>query len=157
MKKLLLILIILSSNLFFAQEKKTTKIEKTTVPVIAVPAKEDSNTEPDEVDLSVVEYLPVFPGCEEAAKNDQSSCFQRMLTNHIVKNTNYTSEMQDNNLQGKVYVLFVINKEGKVDRITAKANNPILEAEAKRVIRLLPQMKPGLYKENPLVLSILFQ
>ena len=56
---------------------------------------------------------------------------------------------------------FAITKEGTIDNIQARASSPELEAEGKRVVALLPKMKPGENDGKPVdvlySLPIIFQ
>ncbi len=46
-------------------------------------------------------------------------------------------------MEGKVYVLFAIDKNGRVSSIRSRGPDKILEAETERIIGLLPKMLPG--------------
>ena len=46
-------------------------------------------------------------------------------------------------IQGRVYVNFIIAKDGQITNIRMRGPDNNLEAEAKRIISLLPQMIPG--------------
>ena len=54
-------------------------------------------------------------------------------------------------ITGRVIVSFIINKEGEIKSITTKGpeNGKILEEEARRIISLLPKMKPGTQRGEP--------
>ncbi|MBU2938440.1 energy transducer TonB [Lacinutrix sp. C3R15] len=53
----------------------------------------------------------------------------------------------------KINISFKINTSGNVVSIAARAADPKLEAEAKRVTRLLPKMKPGMQQGSPVTVS----
>jgi protein TonB len=61
----------------------------------------------------------------------------------------------------RISVIFKINKKGNVFGVRARAPHPILVTEAKRVINMLPKMKPGMQKGQtvivPYSLPIIFQ
>jgi TonB family protein len=135
-KKMLFVLaLILQANISWSQEITVTKEE----------VKKD-----EIVPIAVVEDVPVFPGCEEEARNKKLACFQEKLSEHIVKNFNYPKEARKKKIQGRVSVLFVINSEGKVEITSTKAPEgcELLEEEAIRIISLLPKMEPGKFKGN---------
>ncbi|MFN7044688.1 MAG: energy transducer TonB [Flavobacterium sp.] len=100
------------------------------------------------VPFAVLEDVPIFPGCEEVVRNKKMDCFQEKLNEHIVKNFYYPKEARKKKNQGRVSVLFTINREGKVEIISTKAPEgcELLEAEAIRIISLLPKMEPGKIK-----------
>ena len=53
----------------------------------------------------------------------------------------------ENGVQGEVLVQFVIDKEGNVEEVTvSKGVDPYLDAEAIRVINMMPKWKPGKHK-----------
>ena len=93
---------------------------------------------------STLEKSPIWPGCENVEESYIRKCFQEQIQKHIARNFRYPEEAQLKGIQGRVFVLFVITKEGYVDAIRTKGPDPILEAEARRIISLLPRMTPGM-------------
>ena len=96
-----------------------------------------------EVPFAVIENVPVFPGCEGGNRQQQIDCFQAKMLEHVNKNFVYPEKALELEMQGKVYVLFVIDKEGKVSKIRTRGPDKLLEKEAERIISLLPKMTPG--------------
>ncbi|MFK7780902.1 energy transducer TonB [Psychroserpens sp.] len=96
-----------------------------------------------EVPFAVIENVPVFPGCENLSKTEASKCFQKKMQEHVNKNFEYPERALELEMQGKVYVLFIIDKTGKVAKIRSRGPDKILENEAERIISLLPKMTPG--------------
>ena len=93
--------------------------------------------EPDEV-FMVVEDQPEFPGGTAA------------LLEYLRKNIKYPAICRENNIQGRVIVTFVVNKDGSiVDIEVAKSVNPSLDKEAIRVISQMPKWKPGSQRGKP--------
>lgn len=83
----------------------------------------------------IVEEMPEFPGGEMA------------LRQHIAGAVKYPDDAQKNGIQGKVYVTFVVSKDGTVaDAKIARGVNPSLDTEALRVVRTLPKWVPGKQK-----------
>jgi protein TonB len=130
MKKYLLSLIILFTNLSFSQEDLTT-------------------TDSTEVGFKIIEEIPVFKGCEEIDRNYRMKCFDLKIADHIKKNFKYPKKAERDNIQGKVYVTFIIDKEGNIGNIKTRGSHPILQKEAFRIISLIPKMKPGMQKGKP--------
>ena len=59
-------------------------------------------------------------------------------------NLKYPLISQENGVQGEVHVQFVVDKEGNVEEVTVfKGVDPYLDAEALRVIKMMPKWKPG--------------
>ena len=62
----------------------------------------------------------------------------------IANELKYPAIAQENGVQGRVTVRFIINKDGSVsDAIVAKGVDPHLDKEALRVISKMPNWKPG--------------
>lgn len=105
----------------------------------------DSNLD---IPFSVIENVPVFPGCESAGNNtERKLCMSKSVTQMVSKNFN-TELAADLGLSGinKIFVQFKIDKNGNVANVQSRAPHPDLQTEAERVIKLLPQMKPGMQR-----------
>ena len=97
-----------------------------------------------EIDFNNVEIVPIYPGCEFYIKNQQlKSCFQEKIQIHIFKNFRYPKIAQKKKIQGRVFVQFIIGTGGYIDQIRARGPDPMLEAEAKRIVSLIPKLIPG--------------
>jgi len=94
-----------------------------------------------DVPFAVIEDVPVFPGCEGA--KDKRACFNEMIQKHIVKNFRYPEIAQEMGVQGRVNVMFTIQKDGSIGNIRYRGPDKNLEAEALRIIEKLPRMTPG--------------
>ncbi len=137
-----------------SQEEKIVKVEQ----VVVKEVEEDI-----EVPFSVIENVPVFPGCEkEKDNNAKRQCMSDKISDFVNKkfNTDLAGEL---GLSGKqrISVMFKIDRSGEITNIMARAPHPGLEKEAKRVISLLPKMQPGKQRGKavtvPYSLPILFQ
>lgn len=94
--------------------------------------------EVEETVFFVVEEMPKFPGGELA------------LRKFIAQNTEYPAMARENNIQGKVYVRFMVAEDGSVSRVTVvRSVHPLLDKEAMRVVSLLPKWKPGKQRNKP--------
>ncbi|MCL6274866.1 energy transducer TonB [Muricauda sp. 2012CJ35-5] len=93
------------------------------------------------VPFAVIEDVPVFPGCEGSSNKKQ--CFQDMMQKHIRKNFRYPEIAQEMGVQGRVNVIFVIQKDGSIGNIRMRGPDKNLEKEAMRIIQKLPKMTPG--------------
>ena len=102
-----------------------------------------------EVAFAVIENVPVFPGCEGKSKKEMKDCFQKKMQEHVVKNFEYPEAALELGIQGRVSVLFVIDSKGYITGIRSRGPDKVLEAEAERIIRLLPKMKPGTQRGRP--------
>jgi TonB family protein len=86
----------------------------------------------DEQIFFIVEEMPEFPGGESE------------LRKFIANNIKYPEVAQQNGIQGRVYVTFVVDKNGEVANARiARGVDPELDREALRVVNSLPQWTPG--------------
>lgn len=86
----------------------------------------------DERVYEKVEQMPEFPGGNEE------------LINFLVKAVQYPDEAKKKGTQGKVFVSFVVGKDGTVTNAKiAKGADPLLDAEALRVVGTMPKWNPG--------------
>ena len=110
--------------------------------VIAVEEEEDVV---EDVPFLVIENVPIFPGCEGSNK-ELRACFSSEMSKFVSKrfNSELASDLglTTGSIQ-KIFVLFKIDKYGNIVDIKARAPHKKLQAEAIRVIRLLPKMTPG--------------
>lgn len=88
---------------------------------------------------------PIFPGCERFYKKETKNrkCFNKKIQEHIKNNFIYPEEAQSNGIEGRVFVGFIIEKDGSIESIRTKEGHEILQKEAKRICSLLPKMTPG--------------
>lgn len=95
---------------------------------------DNSDTE-EEVDVKIfviVEKMPEFPGGDLE------------LRKYIAQNIKYPNIARENDIQGKVYVRFVVTEKGTVENVQiARGVDPLLDQEAIRVVESLPTWKPG--------------
>jgi len=89
----------------------------------------------------LVDEVPIFLGCENEA--DKRNCFNEKLREHIVEHFKYPQEAQEKGIQGKVNIQFIIDELGNIINIKKRGPDASLEAEAERIIKLLPKLKPG--------------
>ncbi|MDO5970469.1 energy transducer TonB [Flavivirga aquimarina] len=118
--------------------------------VVEVSDVEVAEVEEDvEVPFSLIENVPVFPGCEGKSKKEMKDCFQQKVQEHVVNNFRYPELALEMGLQGRVSVIFVINSQGYITGIRSRGPDKILEKEAERIIGILPRMKPGTQRGKP--------
>ncbi len=69
----------------------------------------------------------------------------------ISENTRYPKEAKDHNITGKVITRFLVKKDGTVSNASIlQGVNPLLDAEAFRVVSSLPAFeKPGIKDGKP--------
>lgn len=92
--------------------------------------------------LSVKEIAPVWPGCE-TAKISSKDCFNQKVAQHIKENYKFPKDKNGDLIRGITTVVFYINEKGEVSNVTAEGDKKEINAEATRIVKLLPKMKPG--------------
>ncbi|MFS4493346.1 energy transducer TonB [Maribacter sp. 2308TA10-17] len=94
-----------------------------------------------DVPFAVIENVPVFPGCEK--ESNKRACFNKMMQKHISRNFRYPEIAQEMGVQGRVSVMFTIQKDGSIGNVRMRGPDKNLEKEAARIIAKLPKMTPG--------------
>lgn len=85
-----------------------------------------------------IHEVPMFPGGESE------------LIKFIALNTIYPVEAIEKGIEGTVYLRFVVTKSGRIGQVNPiRSPDPILEVEAVRVIKSLPEWTPGKFNGNP--------
>jgi TonB family protein len=94
----------------------------------------------------IVEEMPMFPDGQTAMRN------------WISNSMKYPDEAVKNRITGLVNVKFVVSSSGKVKDVqVSKSVHPLLDAEAIRVIRNMPDWKPGSQNGKPVDVDYLVQ
>jgi protein TonB len=110
--------------------------EDTATVTYSPPVNDIVNEEPEP--FVFVEEQPLFPGGKTA------------LLKFIAENTRYPADALENNIQGKVFVRFVVSSDGSVKRVEIlRGLHPALDAEAIRVVSSLPAWTPGRQNGKP--------
>ena len=128
------------------EEVEETVIESTETDqdeIIIEEIEVEEEFEDIDVPFAVIEDVPIFPGCESVAKSQRRTCFQDKINQHIRRNFRYPEIAQEMGIQGRVYVNFIIAKDGSITNIRMRGPDKNLENEAQRIISRLPQMTPG--------------
>lgn len=125
-------------SLFDSEAHEGTFID--VAPVIQTVKKEEEEEESQV--FFIVEEMPEFPGGEAALR--------RFIANSI----KYPQIAQENGIQGKVFVQFVVERDGRVSNASiARGVDPSLDREALRVVNSLPNWKPGKQRGKPVKVS----
>lgn len=130
------VLLVLSSDLSFASNRKKDKKKHEKKPAASQDKQEKQEADSDYVYMTVDE-MPEFPGGVNALRS--------FLSQHV----RYPIEAQKNDIQGKVFVTFVVEKDGSIKMPkVVQSVDPFLDKEALRVVKLMPKWVPGKYKGN---------
>jgi beta-lactamase regulating signal transducer with metallopeptidase domain len=116
-----------------------------------------------EISFKTLDQSPIFPGCDDnGTLEDLKKCFSKSISQHVARNFN-TKLADDLSLTGKqkILVTFKIDKLGMIKDVKVRAPHPDLAEEAKRVIKALPKLQPGMHNGQavtvPYTLPIIFQ
>lgn len=91
--------------------------------------------------FDIVEQQPLFPGGPAA------------LMKYLSENTKYPVVAQENGVQGRVYVQFVVEKDGSISDVhVLRGVDPSLDKEAVRVVKSMPRWTPG--KQNGITVRV---
>ena len=102
-----------------------------------------------DVPFAIIEDVPLYPGCENVPKSQRRKCFQEKIQKHIYNEFRYPEIAQEMGIQGRVFVQFMIGKDGKISGIRTRGPDKNLEKEANRIISKLPRMTPGKQRGRP--------
>ena len=99
--------------------------------------------EPDNDSIyQIVEQMPQFPGGESA------------LMEYVSKNVVYPEEAKEKEIQGRVFIGFVVEKDGSIGEVKVlRGIGGGCDEEAVRVIKGMPKWKPGIQKGKPVRVS----
>ncbi len=142
-----LAVLLIANTKVSAQEMKSDEGDNTPVTVIRAATDGDittydinstenlhiriSNPNNDSI-YQQVDVMPEFPGGEKA------------MMQFVVDNVTYPQSAKDKNIQGKVYVSFVVEKDGSVDQVKVmRSIGGGCDEEAVRVVKAMPKWVPG--------------
>ena len=142
------------------EEVEETVIESTETEmeteIVEVEEVEVEEVEDDiEVPFNVIENVAVFPGCEKKKGNNaKKACMNEKVNKFINKkfNVDLASDLGLPPGRKRIFVAFKVDKSGNITSINARGPHPGLEKEAKRVIGMLPKMKPGRQRGKAVVM-----
>ena len=91
---------------------------------------------------NVVEVAPEFPGGMDK------------MAKYLSENISYPEEAKEKGISGRVFISFVIEKDGSVTEVKVmRSVDPIVDNEAVRVVKAMPKWKPGMQKGKPVRVS----
>ena len=115
-----------------------TQVDETLV------SKIEDEVEEENVSFMIIETVPIYPGCI-GDRRELKNCFSKSIQKHFVKNFNGSlpNELGLSVGRKRVFIDFLIDKQGNVVNINVKGPHPKIEAEVSSVMSKLPKMKPG--------------
>ena len=121
---------------YIAEPFKITAVEPALVLLESLSASTDK-PESDSI-YNIVEVMPEFPGG------------MSQMATYLSENIKYPEEAKDKNISGRVFIEFVIEKDGSVSNVNVmRSVGGGCDDEAVRVVKAMPKWKPGLMKGKP--------
>ena len=135
------------NNFFITETERrgdtsTYTIEPFTLSVHLFEQLFDLATSEEDTVYQIVEQMPQYTGGEEA------------MMKYVAENIKYPQAAKDKNIGGRVFVSFVIEKDGSVNEVKVmRGIGGGCDEEAVRVIKGMPKWKPGIQKGKPVRVS----
>ncbi len=128
------------------QEVEVLPVNAETTSKSVIEENISSSEIPDKVYFNV-EELPEFQGDNKGGK----------FKKYIMENLKYPEEAAEKGISGKVFIMFIVKSDGTVGHVkVARGADPLLDAEAIRVIESSPKWKPGKEKGKAVNMSYTF-
>lgn len=101
--------------------------------IVAPVVEEEPRLEEEPAVLMYVEQMPSFPGGDAA------------MLEYLKQSIVYPPDAVDNNIQGRVYLQMVVDKDGNVTDVkVVRGVHALLDKEATRVVKAMPKWTPGM-------------
>ncbi len=129
--------LLVAGNISCSQDASQTEDAKEEVVAPVSPEAKEApadSTAKEEV-FMVAEQMPEYPGG------------MKEMLKFLQENVKYPENAMKNNVQGRVIVQFVVEKDGTPTEFKVlRSVDPDLDAEALRVMKAMPKWKPGMQK-----------
>jgi len=126
------VIMVMAFSLTFTKTIMAQEVEKK-------PTNSETNViKADEDIFKVVEQMPGFPGGDKAR------------IKFLIENLKYPEEARKKGIQGRVYVSFVVEKDGSISNIELlRGIGGGCDEEGMRVVSIMPDYEPGLQRGKP--------
>jgi protein TonB len=112
-------------------------------------ANKKKNENEPEKQFVIIDEVPMFRSCKNVFKSQRRECFQNKMTKHIYKHFYYPKYAFNRGIQGRVFVQFIIEKDGSISEIKTRGADKSLEKAALKIIKKLPKLIPGKANGKP--------
>lgn len=104
----------------------------------------------EDVPFAIIEEVPVFPGCK-GNKEKLRKCFNKKMQKHFNKkfDADLPNELGLSSGRKRLSMQFRVDQNGDVVDVKALAPHPKLKKEVIKILKLLPKMKPGKQRGQP--------
>jgi protein TonB len=110
---------------------------------ITINVRLDDETGDSDIFFEVVEDMPIFrPNINKTKEQGDVD-----LHGYVMKKARYPEMARENGISGRVFVKFIVDEKGKVTNVAIERGiHPLLDNDALRVVRQLPNFSPGLQR-----------
>lgn len=99
---------------------------------------------PEEPVYTIVERMPVFPGCDTTDVQQVKTCTEASVVRYFQKHQRYPRQAIDQGIQGTVFVQYDIDETGKVAGVSVlRGVHELLDSAAMDLVKSLPVHLPG--------------
>jgi len=128
---------------------KTYQVTDSVAYLAPVSLEEDEEEEP--LPFAAVESVPIFPGCENLpGRSAQARCFEKKVLEYVAEKVHYSEHAREMRLTGRIFVQFVVEKDGEVREVEVlRGVDPLVDEPAKKAIESLPRMTPAKLRGVP--------
>ncbi len=130
--------------------ESTETDESEAVEVEEIVEAEEEEEVIEDVPFSIIEEVPVFPGCK-GSNQQKKDCLNKKMRKHVQRHFDAELANELGLAPGKkrIFVQFKIDKDGTITSVGARAPHPRLKKEAERIAKKLPKMIPGRQRGKP--------
>ncbi len=114
----------------------------------SLPANSYTTMAEDHV-YTVVEQMPMFPGCNEEDYQIRKKCAEKDMLRYLYKHLKYPPLAREQGIESNVVVRFIVEKDGSLTNFKTLKGAPILANEYIRVLKSMPDWLPGKQKGTP--------
>ena len=122
--------------------------------VLSFPSAVMAQTEEPQEPMTIVETMPEWGTCPESAgegfMHPSMSCTDQAIMDFVMAELKYPKKARRKGVEGKVVIMFVIEKNGEVGEASVVTSvSPLLDQEALRVVQAMPPFRPGTQRGKP--------
>ncbi len=103
-----------------------------------------------------VDLIPAFSSCKDFRDEERSKCFNNTMSKHINKHFYYPLDAVQKNIQGKVWIRFIINSTGKLSNLKIISRHKEFKYVALEIMSKLPSFVPGKKDGKPVSVKYSF-
>ncbi|MBL4708098.1 MAG: energy transducer TonB [Flavobacteriales bacterium] len=119
-----------------------------------ISAQEDTTDSIREEVFTMLEEMPIFPGCDSLIVWDEiNQCTNQAIAIYVQHVLKIPEDLKKSGVHDKLYVRFIVSKTGEIKSAIVvkgpKSGNEQLKAAALKAVNLLPSMIPGKHRGAP--------